>query len=138
MSSSASDARGTEGGRLGGARAAFVASLGRKVDDVRELLVSLEDDPSSKAGRDELRRRLHALGAGARLLRFDGMARALQETLAVLDRSAQAGTMREQDTAFVAQTLDDLPALAWGESPAREAQREAAEQTEDAATGTPF
>ena len=37
MSSSASGARGTEGGRLGGARAAFVASLGRKVNDTREL-----------------------------------------------------------------------------------------------------
>jgi hypothetical protein len=62
MSSSASEARDTAGGRLGGARADFVASLGRKVSDARELLNALEEDPSSKAARDELRRRLHALG----------------------------------------------------------------------------
>ena len=47
MSSSASEARDTAGGRLGGARADFVASLGRKVADARELLTALEDDPSS-------------------------------------------------------------------------------------------
>src|ERR1019366_2430039 len=70
MSSSASEARDTAGGRLGGARADFVASLGRKLNDARDLLNALEEDPSSKVARDELRRRLHALGSGARLLRF--------------------------------------------------------------------
>jgi CheY-like chemotaxis protein len=120
MSSSASGAKDNEGSRLGGARADFVASLGRKVADARELLVSLEEDPSSKPARDELRRRMHALGAGARLLRFDAMARSIQEALAVLERGGQMGALREQDVAFVAQVLDDLPALAWGESPARE------------------
>src|SRR5580693_6640345 len=105
MSSSASEAKDTASGRLGGARADFVASLGRKASDARELLTALEDDPSSKSARDELRRRLHALGSGARLLRFDAMAHTLQETLAVLDRSAQSGSMREQDSTFVAQTL---------------------------------
>src|SRR6516165_12777652 len=100
MSSSASEARETASGRLGGARADFVASLGRKVSDARELLNALEDDPSSKSARDELRRRLHALGSGARLLRFEAMARVLQETLGVLDRTAPAGSVREQDAAF--------------------------------------
>ncbi|HLK40207.1 MAG TPA: response regulator, partial [Polyangiaceae bacterium] len=123
MSSSAFDATGNEGGRLGGARADFVASLGRKVGDAREILSVLEDDPSSAVARDELRRRLHALGTGSRLLRFDAMARSLQEVLAVLDRGAQAGTLREPDVAFVAQILDDLPALAWGEAPPREPPR---------------
>ena len=121
MSSSASEARDTAGGRLGGARADFVASLGRKVSDARELLSALEDDPSSKAARDELRRRLHALGSGARLLRFEAMARSLQEVLSVLDRGAQSGGLREEEVAFVAQVLDDLPALAWGEPSPREA-----------------
>jgi DNA-binding response OmpR family regulator len=119
--SSASEARDTAGGRLGGARADFVASLGRKVSDARELLNALEEDPSSKPARDELRRRLHALGSGARLLRFEAMARSLQEVLAALDRGGQSGMLREDDIAFLAQVLDDLPALAWGESPPREA-----------------
>ena len=116
-----SDVRDNGGSRLGGARADFVASLGRKVNDARELLAALEDDPSSRPARDELRRRLHALGAGSRLLRFDAMARSLQEALAVLDRGALMGVLGEQDVLFVAQVVDDLPALAWGESPPHEA-----------------
>ncbi len=125
MSSTTSGARETDGGRLGGARADFVASLGRKVGDARELLAVLEDDLGSRPARDELRRRIHALGSGARLLRFDAMARALQEALAALDRSSDPGgaVVREQELAFVAQVLDDLPALAWGETPARDSSR---------------
>ncbi len=132
MSSSASDARDTPGARLGGARADFVASLGRKVGDARELLATLEEDPSSKTARDELRRRLHALGSGARLLRFDSMARSLQEALAALDHGAEAGGLGEQELAFVGRVLDDLPALAWGETPAREVARPADEAGEAA------
>ena len=136
MSSSPSGARETQGGRLGGARADFVASLGRKVGDARELLAVLEDDLGSRPARDELRRRIHALGSGARLLRFDAMARALQEALAALDRSTESApgaggaSVREQELAFVAQVLDDLPALAWGEAPPRETARPAEEVTE--------
>jgi DNA-binding response OmpR family regulator len=109
-----------EGARVGGARADFVASLGRKLNDARDLLALLEEDPASSDGRDELRRRLHALGTGARLLRFDAMTHSLQEALAVLDRGAQGGGLREEDVDFVAQVLDDLPALAWGEVRSRE------------------
>ena len=139
MSSSTSDTKAKEGGRLGGARADFVASLGRKVNDVRELLLALEDDPSSKGARDELRRRLHALGAGARLLRFEAMARSLQEALAVLDRGAQQGSLREQDVTFVAQVVDDLPALAWGEEPPRDPPTQAPpEETEEAPAQVPI
>ena len=132
MSSRSSEDKDNAGGRLGGARADFVASLGRKVNDARELLGALEDDPSSKQARDELRRRLHALGAGARLLRFDAMTRSLQEALGVLDRGGQLGSMREQEVAFVAQVVDDLPALAWGEAPPREAPAAGAEEADDA------
>ena len=121
MPIAASGAHASEEGKVGGARADFVASLGRKVSDARELLGVLEQDPTSKPARDELRRRLHALGAGARLLRFDALTQALQELLAVLDRSGQTGSMRELDVRFVAQALDDLPPLAWGEVPSREA-----------------
>jgi DNA-binding response OmpR family regulator len=120
MPSSPTGAKNTDGGRVGGARADFVASLGRKVNDARELLALLEEDPASKSAREELRRRLHALGTGARLLRFDAMTQSLQEALAMLDRGAQTGAVREQDVGVVAQILDDLPALAWGEVPSRD------------------
>ena len=138
MSSSASEARDTAGGRLGGARADFVASLGRKVSDARELLTALEDDPSSKPARDELRRRLHALGSGARLLRFEAMARSLQDVLAVLDRAAPAGGLRDQEVTFLAQVLDDLPALAWGDTPPRETVPHRAEEADDAPAASPI
>jgi CheY-like chemotaxis protein len=127
MSSASSGTRESEGGRLGGARADFVASLGRKVGDARELLAVLEDDVASRPARDELRRRIHALGSGARMLRFDAMARSLQEALAALDRTGEPGGaaegVRERELAFVAQVLDDLPALAWGETPARDSSK---------------
>ncbi len=114
MSSGTSDPRNEEGSRLGGARADFVASLGRKVQGARELLAQLEDDPTSRTARDELRRRMHALGAGARMLRFDAMARSIGDVLTVLERASMSGMLREQDVAFVGQVVDDLPALAWG------------------------
>ncbi len=137
MSSSASEARDIAGGRLGGARADFVASLGRKVGDARTLLTALEDDPSSIPARDELRRRVHALGTGARLLRFEAMARTLQEVLAVLDRSAQSGGLQDEDVAFVAQSLDDLPALVWGDTPPSDESSPAAEDRVEALAQTP-
>ena len=127
MSSGSPDAKDSGGSRLGGARADFVASLGRKVQDARELVAALEDDPSSRPARDELRRKLHALGSGARLLRFEAMARSLAEALTVLDRGAKTGSLREADVVFVAQVIDDLPALAWGEVPPAEAPEPAAE-----------
>ncbi|HEX8791658.1 MAG TPA: response regulator [Polyangiaceae bacterium] len=123
MSSGSSDPKNDEGSRLGGARADFVASLGRKIQGTRELLAALEDDPTSRPARDELRRRMHALGAGARMLRFDAMARSIGDVLTVLDRAGTSGMLREQDVAFVAQVVDDLPALAWGEPPPREPAR---------------
>jgi DNA-binding response OmpR family regulator len=116
------EAKDNQPGRLGGARADFVASLGRKVADARDVLGALEEDASAAHPRDELRRRLHALGTGARLLRFDSMARSLQEASAVLERAATAGTLAEGDLGFLAQVLDDLPALAWGEVPPRDAR----------------
>jgi DNA-binding response OmpR family regulator len=120
MSSGTSDPRNEEGSRLGGARAEFIASLGRKIQGARQLLAQLEDDPTSRTARDELRRRVHALGAGARMLRFDAMARSIGYVLTVLERASMSGMLREQDVAFVAQAVDDLPALAWGESLPRE------------------
>ncbi len=111
--SSASGFNEGDGEKLGGARADFVASLGKKVAGARELLSALGDDPLSKPLRDELRRRLHALGSGARLLRFEAMARSLQETLAMLDKAVELGEVQGPDIEFAARALDHLPALAW-------------------------
>ncbi|MGA2450046.1 MAG: response regulator [Polyangiaceae bacterium] len=115
MPSSTSDAHDFEGPTLNAPRADFIASLGRKIDDARALMGAFEDPPSALA-RDELRRRLHALRSGARLLRLDAMASSLDEALVVLERASRGGALGPEDVAFVAQVLDDIPALAWGES----------------------
>ncbi len=110
-------------GQLGGAQADFVASLGRKVEQAREILNAVEARAADPEPRDELRRRLHGLGVAAKMMRFDVMARTLDEADALLERVSQAGkadqpaVIAAADVAELAQVLDDLPALAWGETP---------------------
>ncbi len=104
---------------LSGVNAEFVASLGRKVADARASLTALEADLGSKAARDELRRKLHAMGTGARMLHFDVMARALAEAEAALD-AAGAGGLSRKSLLDVAKVLDELPALAWSPADAPE------------------
>src|SRR6185436_8125299 len=87
---------------LGGARADFVASLGRKVNDARAALSAMERDVEARGPRDDLRRRLHALGAGARLLRFDAMAVAIAKGETVLDAVAAAGKADKDDLVVLA------------------------------------
>jgi DNA-binding response OmpR family regulator len=136
-SSSGSDAKDVAGGRLGGARADFVASLGRKVADARDILAAIEAEPSSIAARSEMRRRMHALGTGARLLHFGSMAGAIQEAITVLDRGANAGEIGRDDVGFLAQLLDDLPALVWGDAPSADASGSVADERVDSLAQLP-
>src|SRR4051812_35134706 len=90
--------------RLGGAAADFVAGLGRKVGELRVALDALAEAPERTKGRDELRRKLHALGVGARLLHFEVLARAISETTERIDDEANRGEVSDR-------LLDDLSAL---------------------------
>ena len=76
--------------RIISARSDFVSSLSRRVQELRTCLSALEQDPGSPRQRDDLRRRVHALSAGARLLRFGSMATALAEVERTLERAAAA------------------------------------------------
>jgi CheY-like chemotaxis protein len=105
------------GRRLGGARADFVAGLGKKLADMRGSLRVLEGDPRASAPRDDLRRKLHALGASARLLHFDAMAASINDAESVLEKGARSGPLGIAELGVVGRVLDDLPALAWGEGP---------------------
>jgi len=107
--------------RLGGARADFVASLGRKIADLRAVLAALEATPDSVAARDDLRRKLHALGAGARMLHFEAMTRSILDTESFVEHAAEEGALHPADVERVGRALDDLPALAWGEERPAEA-----------------
>lgn len=106
--------------RLGGARADFVANLGRRVQELSSLMRRLEKEPDSELFRDDLRRRLHALAAGARLLRFGKLAEELGACEALLTRAAEHGAITESDAATLYAVIEGVPALAWGEASVRE------------------
>lgn len=102
--------------RLGGARADFVASLGRKVEGAQQLTAELEEKGDCTRTREDLRRRLHALGASARLLRFEAMERSISEMLGLLDRAGHDGEVTLDDTKAIKEGLAELSKLAWGEA----------------------
>jgi DNA-binding response OmpR family regulator len=119
--------------RLGGARADFVASLGRKVADLRVSLARVKAMPEEPAARDELRRKLHALGSGAKLMKFDAMDRALSEGLGAIDRTAPGVSLDGAEVASLEQLIEDLPALAWGDGPTRSSLAEEKEREREKA-----
>jgi len=113
--------------RLGGARADFVAGLGRKIADARTVLLALEASRSSAHLRSELMRRLAAMAQGANILRFPAMEQGLAEALALLHRVSHEGELTAADIETIGQMLEDLPALAWGEAPRRQGSNETKE-----------
>jgi DNA-binding response OmpR family regulator len=115
------EAEAARAARIGSARADFVSSLGRRVGELRSILNGLEQDPGSPRLRDDLRRRVHALSAGARLLRFGGMATALAEAERTLDRAASVGGLSRSELRDIAQIFEHLPSFANNE-PAFEAR----------------
>src|SRR5882724_4245605 len=101
--------------RIGGARADFISSLVRRVGELRTILNGLEQDPGSPRLRDDLRRRVHALSAGARLLRFGAMATALADAERTLERAASVGALARSELGEIAQIFDHLPSFAQNE-----------------------
>ena len=102
--------------RLGGARADFVAHLGRRVAELSNLLRQIEDEPEAPRPRDDLRRRLHALSAGARLLRFAKLAEEVGSVEGVLHAAADRGIVAPLEITEIRGVLDRVSALAWGEA----------------------
>ena len=112
--------------RLGGARADFAASLGRRVAELSGLLTRIEEGPRSARFSGDLRRRLHALSAGARLLRFTKLAEALGEVESAVDGAAVRGIIPEHEAAAIRAMLERLPALAWSRASVSGAPRQEA------------
>ena len=104
----------TTGLRLGGARADFVAGLGKKVTDLRGACAKVRANASDIALREELRRKLNALSSASKLMKFDAMDRAVAEAIGIIDRTDLDAPLDAVDLDAIEQTLDDLPALAWG------------------------
>jgi CheY-like chemotaxis protein/HPt (histidine-containing phosphotransfer) domain-containing protein len=99
--------------RLGGARAEFAAHLGRRVGELTSVLGMLEQEPSSARLRDDLRRRIHALATGARLLRFTRLSEELTATEQRLETLAREGSLARASLGEVRETLERAPGLAW-------------------------
>jgi DNA-binding response OmpR family regulator len=125
---SSNGSNGTASARLGGARADFVAGLGRKVADLRTTLARVKLIADDLTVRDELRRKLHALGSAAKMMKFDAMDRGIAEALGTLDRASRDAALDEVDVDAVEQIIEDLPALAWGDGRARSSHAELAEK----------
>jgi CheY-like chemotaxis protein len=102
--------------RLGGARADFVAALGRRVAELTGVLDELTAQPSSDQARDDLRRRIHALAAGARLLRFTRLADRLVRDEMLLAGIAARGEATEAEIASLRADFAEVPSIAWGEA----------------------
>ncbi|MBX3217981.1 MAG: response regulator [Labilithrix sp.] len=125
---SSNGSNGATSARLGGARADFVAGLGRKVADLRTTLGRVKAADDDVAPRDELRRKLHALASAAKMMKFDAMDRGIAEALGTLDRASRDASLDEVDLDAIEQVIEDLPALAWGDGHARSSRAESAEQ----------
>lgn len=109
------DSRDARPSRLADARAEFVASLGRRLEALRQALQALEQEPRSSARRDYLLRRVHAVSAAAKVLGFASVAEALTHVESLLQRAgrpeAQPGDLSE-----VARAIDLIPSLVSGQS----------------------
>ncbi len=114
--------------RLGGARADFVAGLGRKVADLRTTFARVKATTDDVSTRDELRRKLHALASAAKMMKFDAMDRGIAEALGTLDRTPRDAALDDIDLESIEQIIEDLPALAWGDGRARSSRAESAER----------
>jgi CheY-like chemotaxis protein/HPt (histidine-containing phosphotransfer) domain-containing protein len=104
--------------RLGGARADFVANLGKRRAELAASLDALRTDPSARRPRDELRRRVHALASASRLLRFESLGQALREVELALEAAAERGSLDDADFGRVHDLVGRMTSLAWGPSPA--------------------
>ena len=98
--------------RLSGARAEFVGSLPRRLDALRAALRAAEQLPLDAERANGLLRRVHAVGAAARVLGFASVAEALGEAEIAVRKATAAGRAASLDE--VARALDLLPSLVLG------------------------
>lgn len=104
------DDRLNEAGGLSQSRADFVASFERRLQGLRGALHDLQQEPESAARRDTLLRRVHALGAAAKVLGFAAAAEQLAELEEVVQDVASDDDRDDRIERAVA-ALEGLPGL---------------------------
>lgn len=70
---------------MAAARRRFVSGLDRKLGDLQGLVGRIEEGDEGKRARDDLRRRLNALYASAKVFKVDGLTQALAGALAQIE-----------------------------------------------------
>ncbi|APR83870.1 Two-component hybrid sensor and regulator [Minicystis rosea] len=93
-----------------------MAALGRRAAELCAVLDLLEIEPASERVRDDLRRRIHALAAGARLLRFTRLAERLTRDEALLAGIAARVEATPAEITALRASFEQVPAIAWGEA----------------------
>ena len=101
--------RKEEHGGLSAARTEFASSLTRRLEAIHSAIAALEQHAISPLHRDNLLRRLHALGASAKILGFAAAAESLSRAEQQL-RTGLAETLAD-DLAVVRSLLANLPTL---------------------------
>jgi CheY-like chemotaxis protein len=94
---------------LSGSRSDFAASLKRRLESVLDALSALELQPTAVGRRDNFLRRLHALGASAKVLGFAAAAEVLTRAEQQI-RTGQTETLCD-DLLVVRKQLGELPSL---------------------------
>jgi DNA-binding response OmpR family regulator len=98
--------------RLSGARAEFAGSLPRRLETLRAVLLAAEQVPGDADRVKGLLRRVHAVGAAARVLGFASVAEALAEAERSVRQAAAAGKPAPFEE--VSRAFDVLPSLVLG------------------------
>lgn len=98
-----------EHGGLSAARAEFASSLGRRLEAIHTAIAAFEQNAISPPRRDNLLRRLHALGASAKILGFAAAAESLSRAEQQL-RTGLAETLPD-DLVIVRSLLTNLSSL---------------------------
>ena len=101
--------RREEQGGLSVARTEFASSLARRLEAIQSAITAFEQQAQSTARRDNLIRRLHALGASAKVLGFAAAAESLSRAEQQL-RTGLADTLAD-DLTVVRSQLATLPTL---------------------------
>ncbi|HEY3594569.1 MAG TPA: response regulator, partial [Polyangiaceae bacterium] len=114
--SSSNGEKETAAARATSARSDFISNLDRRMGELRASLRGLEQELGSPRLRDDLRRRVHALSAGARHLRFGAMAAVLVDAERMLERAAAVGGLEPAELVSIAASLEQLPTLALSEA----------------------
>ncbi len=107
--SSIETAQRDESTGLSGSRAEFASSLSRRLESVLGALTALEQQPGSTGRRDNFLRRVHALGASAKVLGFAAAAETFTHAEQQI-RTSQVDTIAD-DILTVKKCLADLPSL---------------------------